>query len=691
MARTRRPWRLALIILVFSFSIGVGILAGMFAGFLRSAPTLEQVEFNPDLTTYVYDIHGDVIARFFNENRIKAPLDAIPQDLQNAFIAIEDDQFRNHYGLNFRGILRALWTDLRRGGIYQGASTITQQLAKNAFLSHERTWSRKLRELLWTIQIERKYSKDEILESYLNVIWFGHGAYGVEAASQTYFGKSVDQLNLPEAALLAGIPRGPGLYSPFISPEAAVKRRNVVLNRMHDLGYITAAQAEEAKQAPLGTVDQISRPYRAQYFVEYIRRLMMQRGYTEEELRGGGLRIYTTLDLSIQNKAEKALLEGLPQGKADENGITQPQGALIALDPRTGHILAMVGGRGGQDFFNRAVDAERQPGSAIKPFIYTAAVERGYTPGTVIVDEPVSYVNQYTKETWSPVNYDRRFRGPITLREALEQSINIVAVKLLDSIGVDGAIKVAKQMGITTLVEQGRVHDRNLAFALGGLTRGVTPLEMAAAYGVLANQGIRTEPMAILRIVGPDGSVLEENRPQREIVLREQTSYIITDMLRGVIERGTGRSANIGRPAAGKTGTTDDYTNAWFVGYTPEIVAAVWIGNDKPSRMFYEGVNIGSGRAARIWSDFAKKALDGIPPSDFSRPDGIVDGLKIDIKTGQLAAPGCPSAQTRHEIFMKGTEPTGYCTEHQRQAAPDGVPFSSSQEEPYESPRLIYE
>ncbi|MGI6037333.1 MAG: transglycosylase domain-containing protein [Limnochordia bacterium] len=651
--------RLALIVLVFFVSVSFGALLGITAGFLRSAPTLDQVEFDPELTSYVYDINGDIIARFYNENRIKVPLDQMSDYLKMAIIAVEDDQFRHHYGINLKAIVRTALVNLKEGRITQGASTITQQLAKNAFLSHERTWSRKLRELLWTIQIERKYSKDEILESYLNIIYFGHGAHGVEAAAQTFFGKRASDLTLTESALLAGITRGPHIYSPFNNPDAALQRRNVVLNRMYEVGYITAEQLAEAKKEELGITERTRAPYRAHYFVEYVRKLMHQRGYTDEELRGGGYRIYTTLDLDLQEKAEQALLAGLPQGEKD-----QPQGALVALDPRSGHIKAMVGGRGGQDFFNRAVDAERQPGSAIKPFIFVTALEKGYTPADIFIDEPFEYEDPYTGDIWRPRNYTRRFLGPLSLREALEQSINIIAIKLLEEVGIEDTIGMAKRLGISTIVESGRYNDRNLAFALGGITRGVTPLEMASAFGVFANQGIKTEPLAILRIVGPDGTVIEENRTQREIVLSEQVSYMITDMLRGVIERGTGRSANIGRPAAGKTGTADDYSNAWFVGYTPELVATVWIGNDRPGPMFYQGANIGSGWAARIWANFFREALKNQPVRDFPRPKDIVDGLLIDTTTGLLASEGCPRDKTRYEIFIKGTEPTAYCQEH---------------------------
>ncbi|HHY46497.1 MAG TPA: penicillin-binding protein, partial [Firmicutes bacterium] len=338
------------------------------------------------------------------------------------------------------------------------------------------------------------------------------------------------------------------------------------------------------------------------------------------------------------------------------------QGALIALDPETGYILAMVGGRG-QDEFNRATQSYRQPGSAFKPFAYIAAIDKGYTPATVMVDSPVQYVMSGTKKPWAPKNYDNKFRGPMTLREALEQSINVVAVKLLDEVGVDAAMNYAKQMGITSLVESGATNDRNLSLVLGGLTKGVTPLEMAEAYGVLATEGIRCQPMSIIRVEDSNGNVLEENRPQREIVLHEKTAYLVTDMLKGVIERGTGKAANIGRPAAGKTGTTSDNTNAWFVGYTPDMVAAVWIGNDMQMQpLIYKGVRIGSSKAAQIWSVFMKEALKDVPPNDFPVPSGITSGVPICTESGMRATPNCP--HVRSEIFAEGTEPQSYCNIH---------------------------
>ena len=671
----RRRMRLSVIIAVFLFSILVGGAAGMVAGYLRSAPTLDQVVFEQELTTYIYDIEGRVIARLYRENRIPVRLEQVPRHLRDAIIAIEDSRFYEHFGVDVRAIVRAVVADIRRlfgrDGYLQGGSTITQQLAKNAFLTHERTLSRKLQEALWAIQIERKYSKAEILETYLNEIYLGPGVYGVEAASQYYFGKSVSQLTLAESALLAGLARNPGLYSPFRDPEAAKSRRNIVLSRMEELGMITPAEAQAARSEPITVTQSNQQRNLAPHFVNYvIQRLLELDGIDANTIYAGGLQIYTTLDLDMQRAAEEAIQQAFSDPTSllakvsvtDANGLDQPQVSLIALDPHTGHIKAMIGGRN-RDEFNRAVQARRQPGSAIKPFIYAAALEKGLTPATIRVDEPFTWTNPQTGEVWEPQNFSRTFAGPVTLRRALEESINIVAIKLLaEDVPVRDVINLATRMGITTLQTSGPRNDLNLAFAVGGLTNGVRPIDMAQAYGVLANGGIRTEPMAILRVVAPDGTVLYEFRPRQEVVLSEVTSYILTDMLRGVIERGTGRRANIGRPAAGKTGTTQDNQDAWFVGYTPDLVAAVWIGHDTPTPMNSRFGNVGSGEAAAIWARFMQAALAGTPVRDFPKPaEGLVEDVLIDTATGLLARTTClfiPRADMRYEIFAAGTEPT---------------------------------
>lgn len=658
-ARPRRRRRALIIAVTFILSMAVGAMAGVVAGYFRSVPSLDEVNFDPKLTTYIYDVKGRVIARLFTENRVPVRLHEIPEIVRLAFIAAEDDDFYNHHGIDFMGIARALWVNLRAGGIEQGGSTITQQLAKLSFLTNDRTWSRKIKELLWSIQIERKYTKDEILESYLNIVYFGHGTYGVEAAAQLFFQKHIGEVNLPEAALLAGVVNGPGYFSPFYDMEAATRRRNLVLRRMRDLGYISQAEYDQAVSTPIEVKDGRPTQRVAPYFVTYVREQLLSR-YGSQMVYSGGLRVYTTLDLDMQEAAEKAIEAMVPVQETDANGLAQPQAALVSIDAHYGYIRAMVGGRGG-DQFNRAVQATRQPGSAMKPFVFAAAIDsKRYTPAHIMVDEPTTFT-LITGETWTPRNYTPTHSGPMSLRTALENSINVIAAKLIDEIGPQAAVDYAKRLGITTLQESGRLNDVTLAFSLGGLTRGVTLLEMATAYAVFANGGIKATPIAILRVEGPDGTVIDEFRPERRLVLSPETSYIMTDMMRGVIERGTGVGANIGRPAAGKTGTTSSFTDAWFVGYTPSLVTAVWIGNDNNDPMIYPGRQIGSATATRTWAAYMREVVKGTSVEEFSRPSGIVGPIAIDATNGKLVDESCtavPMDERVYEIFIEGTQPT---------------------------------
>lgn len=595
----------------------VVLIAGAALGFLTASlhtmPSLTG-DIRPDASSQIYDANGKLIATIHaTENRLPVPLSKVPLNLQNAFIAAEDARFYQHIGVDPRGIVRALWANITNHGVAEGGSTITQQLAKNALLTQEQTLKRKIQEAFLALQIERHYSKQEILEMYLNQIYFGQGAYGVQAAAQVYFGKNVEDLNLSEAAMLAGIPKSPNYYSPLNNLQAAKERQAVVLDQMAKYGYITPAQAEAARNAPLKLVHK--QPHNdtfAPYFVEYVTQLLVDK-YGADAVYKDGLQVYTTLDSDMQKAAEQAMTN-LPVYRTDANGLKQPQGALVAIDPHTGAIKAMVGGRG-TDQFNRAVMAVRQPGSAFKPFVYLAALESGMTPATIIDDSPVSF------GSWSPGNYDGRFHGPVTLRQALEESLNVVAVKLANQVGIDRALYFAQQMGISTLVLDGNTNDRNLAAALGGLTRGTTPLDMASAYGVIATGGVRATPHAIVKVLDRNGRMLEQNTSQEKAVLDEKTAYILTDMMRGVIERGTGAAANIGRPAAGKTGTTSDYKDAWFVGFTPDLVAAVWMGYDNDG--YLPGIT-GGGIPAVIWREFMVRAVQHIPARDFPRPAGVV-------------------------------------------------------------------
>lgn len=647
-------------LLVILGSTFLGASVGVISAYLGSAPSLDQVNIRQNFTTYIYDINGRLITDLYKENRIPVDINELPDHVKNAVVAIEDDQFYNHHGINFIAFGRAILVNLREWSFSQGGGTITMQLARNVFLTQKKTIMRKLEEFLWAVQIERKYSKDEILEAYLNEFYLNHGAYGIEAGARTFFGKSAKDLTVAEAALIAGVIRWPSRYSPFVNPDIAIERRNFVLTRMEEVGFLTPAEAKAARAEPLVLAERQPRVVQARYFVDYVVAQLVER-YGEEAVFSGGLHVYTTLDLEMQKAAERALKEGLPVNRSHDGPLTQPQGAVLALVPQTGEIRVMVGGRG-EDSFNRTTQALRSPGSAIKIFPYTAAIDQGVTAADIYVDEPTEFVLP-TGEVWSPRNYYETFAGPVTIREALEDSLNTIAAQIVHELGPQTVIDYCKKMGITTFVEQGRVNDVGLApLALGGMTKGVSLLELATAYGVLANQGIKAEPFAILKVTDSQGNVLEENTPRREVVLSEQTSYLMTDLLRGVIERGTGKNANIGRPAAGKTGTHSDYQDAWFVGYTPDLVSVVWFGEDTPRRMVYQGVRYGSWNAATIWADFMKEALKNTPVRDFPKPSGLVEGILIDTKTGLLVRDDCnlPPEETRREIFIAGTEPTEY-------------------------------
>ncbi len=617
--------------------------------------------------TIFYDLNKKEFTRIFRENRLEVPLHKIPDFMKKAIINTEDNRFYEHSGIDLKAIARAFWVDIKGGGYIEGGSTITQQLARNVMLSHKKAFTRKVQEAFLAISIERNYTKDEILERYLNQIYFGHGSYGVESASRFFFGKSVTDLEPHQLALLAGLPKNPNGYSPYTRPKEALQRRATVLEQMAKYGSITPEEANLYNQKPLDIVPLAPGGRRAAYFVDYIIQ-SLKKILTEEEIYTGGYRIYTTLDPAIQQAAEEASAT-LTGGEPDSKGVIQPQLSLLAVDPRNGYIKAMIGGR---DFantqLNRSVAAHRQCGSTIKPFVYVAAIDsRLYTPGSILKDEEIKFPTPQGE--WAPQNYDRIFRGDIPLRRALEESVNIVAVKLVESLGPSKVIKYAKQMGLKNLVVSGEPNDLNFSsLALGGLTKGVTPIELTAAYTPLANQGVYVQPIAVLEVRDPNGNKIFEDHPRKKIALSENTAYLVTDMLRGVIMRGTGRGAMIDRPAAGKTGTSSDNTNAWFVGYTPDLLASVWIGNDAqkiPTKI--DGNFIGSGMAANIWGTFMRKALAKTPPSDFPVPSGIVSGIEICSHSGSLATVYCPDIT--YETYLAGTEPTESCILHQPSAA----------------------
>ena len=594
------------------------ILAGLSFGYIFAAyHSLPEVGNNlrPAVSSQVFDIHGRLITTLHSDqNRLPIDINKVPQNLQNAFIAAEDNRFYDHIGIDPIGIVRAIVTNVTNRGIAQGGSTITQQLAKNAFLSQEQTLKRKIQEAMLALEIERKYSKKEILEMYMNQIYFGQGAYGIQTAAKTYFDKDVNQLSLAQCAMIAGLPKSPNYYSPFNNLEEAEKRKNVVLDQMVKYGYISQADGEAAKKAnlELSKKKTISENEDSDSFVDYVSQQVAKK-YGDDALYKEGLKIYTTMDAEKQHAAVQALRHNLPDYYTDAKGLTQPQGALVSIDPKTGYILALVGGRG-QDSFNRANQAVRQPGSAFKPFVYAAALQHDMGPSTTFKDEKVTY------GSWSPKNAGGGYRGTVTMSEALALSINTVAVQAANEVGTSNIIALAKKMGITTLDEK---KDQNLAMALGGLTHGVTPLEMASAYGTFANKGVHVKPTAVIKILDRNDNVLEDNSTESKHnenrVLTEKEAYEMTAMLEGVINHGTGTGASIGVPAAGKTGTTDDNKDAWFVGYTPDIVTAVWIGDDTGAETL--GEVYGGTIPADIWRTYMSQAIEG--SSDFHTPSGM--------------------------------------------------------------------
>jgi penicillin-binding protein 1A len=663
-------------ILVF-LMITLGALLGIFAAFLFVSTSNVPILPPAKQATIFYDINKKELSKIYVENRVDMPYAQIPNLIKQAILDVEDERFFTHSGVDLKSIARAIVVDILQGKS-QGGSTITQQLARNVLLSHKKTLNRKFREIFLAINLERRYTKEEILQRYLNQIYLGHGAYGIEAASKLYFGKSVTKLDIHQIALLVGLPQNPNGYSPYEHSELALKRRNIVLQKMARHDTITAKQLAFYSAKPLDVIPLSASRKRAAYFISYV--VQKLKGVVDRDaLYTGGYKIFTTVDMLAQEAAEEAVAT-LTGGTTDEKGVLQPQIALIAIDPKTGYIKAMVGGRDfGNTQLNRAISAYRQPGSTIKPFVYTAAVDsRRYTTNSIIVDEEIVFASAHGE--WKPQNYDRIYRGPISLRQALENSVNTVAVKLVDDLGPSKIVEYARKMGIFNLVTHGDANDLNLsALALGGLTKGVSPIEITAAYSPLANQGIRVEPFGILNLQDPYGNIIYEQRPRKSVVISADTAYVVTDMMRGVIMRGTGRSAMINRPAAGKTGTTSDNTNAWFIGFTPDLLACVWIGNDSqriPVRI--GGATVGSSRAAQIWGTFMRKALSHTPVSDFPVPDGVVTNVEICSQSGQLATPSCPDI--KYEVFLSGTEPTEYCTLHQDGSDPNLL-FDNNEEE----------
>jgi penicillin-binding protein 1A len=672
----------ALLIIVLCGTVGVGIgVANWARQDLPSPSSLQTIA--PPVKTLVYDVNGKLVHEFYKENRSIVPLKQIPKPMVDAILSIEDRRFYSHWGIDPVRLFGALVQDVIARRPEQGASTITQQLARNLFLTHEKTVTRKIKEAILAIRIEQTYTKDEILQMYLNQIYFGEGAYGVDAAARIYFGKPVQEMTLPECALLAGLPRNPRDYSPRRDPDRALKRRNLVLAAMVQNRKLSQKQYEAASETPLGVSKTRYDTKSAPYFMEMVR-LYLEERYGSNQLFEGGLRVYTSLDADLQRSAEESLerrlteLEQRTGGKRSRASILAKtktaqtgertktqylQGAVVAMDPTNGQIRALIGGRDfNESNFNRATQAARQPGSAFKPFIYTAAIDNGYTPNEMILDTPVSF-KAGNGEDWSPQNYDHKFRGPVTLRMALAKSLNVPAAKLLQKIGTPQVTSYARRLGIRSRL------GNDLSLALG--TSEVNLLELTSAYSVFANQGVKTSPVFVLRVEDKNGKILEQTRTTAEEVLSPETALTMTNMMETVVQSGTAAAAHamgLNVPAAGKTGTTDDYTDAWFIGYTPSLATGVWVGFDKKQKI---GPNMtGAAAALPIWVDVVSAGMKNKPPQDFPVPNGVVARL-ICSQTGLLANPACP--ETEMELFREGSEPTGYCDIHTGATPPPEV------------------
>lgn len=662
----------ATVTIFFSLGVGVGLLNYFHAGL----PSIAKMELEPpNLVTRVFARDSSLLAELYTERRVPVPLSSIPEDLKAALLAVEDRKFHSHWGVDIWGVIRAFYINQLTGRIQQGGSTITQQLARELFLTRERTYSRKVREAILAWEIERTYTKDEILERYFNQIYFGSGAWGIQEAARTYFSKDVSELELDECAVLAGLPNAPSRNSPLNNMENALERRNWVITCMQETGYLASGKADSLRALPIRLSDGRGRQWIAPYFVDYVRQLLL-RDYAEEDLYRLGLQIYTTLDARMQKTAEQALenhLRTIEAGRirafnhptresvigkglhTDGEQVNMPylQGSMVVLDPHDGDILVMIGGRSyWESKFNRAVQALRQPGSSFKPFVYTAAIDNGIPACQVVEDSPIS-IPQADGTVWRPSNYTNDFLGPVTLRNALTRSINLVAIKTLMNVGAETVAAYARRMGITTRIPAYE------SIAVG--SADVYQIEITSAYTAFPNLGVRLGPRAIREIRDSRGNLVRAFSPDRDEVLSPQTAYIVLSMLRDALDRGTGQSARqagFTAPAGGKTGTTNDYTDAWFNGFTPDLVASVWVGFDRPKRIIGSGT--GSLLALPIWTQFMKTVYDSlqVPVRDFDSPaEGLTTRL-ICRASGKLSTRFCPSSMVYTEIFRVGTEPS---------------------------------
>jgi penicillin-binding protein 1A len=637
-------------------------------------PNLEQTLANAQRlaeSSYIYAADGSVVTVLHAEqNRESIPLDQVPVHTQQAVVAIEDARFFHHPGVDLRAIVRAFLKNTAQGRVVEGGSTITQQYIKNALIDRTRDLRGKIDEASLAWQLEHKYSKQQILELYLNTVYFGEGAYGIEAAAQTFFGRPAQQLTLAQGALLAGLIKSPTRYDPYTDPDAAIARRNLVISKMLDQGYATADEAAAATASKLGLQPaKHSETYPAPYFVEYVKDLIQRDprfdvlgtsvGERVNALFKGGLRIYTTIDPRLQTIAEQASRGVLPFKKDPYNGF-------VALDPRTGGILAMVGGRNFFDpkdplaKFNLAVQSRRQPGSSFKPFTLIGALEDGISLGRIYRGGSVIRIPQPNGTTWTVHNYESlSFGSHLSLREATIKSVNVVYAQVVQQIGAAKVVEVAKRMGITSPLQA------LPSIAIG--TQEVSPLEMASAYSPLANGGYAAPPLAITKITDSRGTVLYEWKRVKRKVLEPRVVALTLDALKDVINRGTGRRERLGRPAAGKTGTSDFYHDAWFAGMTPQIVAVSWVGFPRAQISMVPPATritvVGGSWPGQIWKTFMVQALDGVEPADFPVETSDLVRVAVDVTRNCLPNPFTPPALIQDQTFLRGTEPTSVCTE----------------------------
>ncbi len=694
-----------------------GCLAGLFLLIIATAvfmryifsglpPVYEMEEYTPSLTTRVYDRNNKLIHEFSIEKRSMVPLSEIPVDLQNAAVAMEDREFFEHAGLSFRGIFRAALHDLIHVSAKQGASTLTQQLSRGVFLSQEKKIIRKIREIILAVQIEHQFSKQEILQLYLNQIYLGRGAYGVKSAAKRYFNKELSELTTGEAAIIVGLVPAPERYNPFTNPERSRQRRDLVLSVMKEQGYITQEEYEAAKQEPMPTRQTITEEYKpGLYFIEHIRR-MLEEKYGTETVWKGGLNIYTTVDIDQQAAAEKIMIDRLqkldervakslgidltpkepaqPEKEGEESTEeeeTEPdfprlQGAFMVRDVKTGAVRVLIGGREfDESKFNRATQAKRQVGSSFKPYVWMAALQKGYTPATLVKDLPTmfyndgknwhtfdetsdlysldlakqSFISSKDFNVWVPQNYGGRNEGWITLRRGLEKSKNLVAVNLIDAVGVPAVVRVARKAGVTSALP------RVPALALG--VSALTMEEHLAALTTFANAGIHTDNYYIERVEDANGRILEQHIPMEKAAFSPQESYLLINMMKGVVQRGSGRYVSrLGRNIAGKTGTTQSHRDMWFVGMTPRTSAIAWMGYDDDAS-YADKVRLEGSTAGHWWSDIMEELLKDEPNDDFAVPEGISFAY-INPNTGKLAMP--TERNKFWEAFIKGTEPKSY-------------------------------